>query len=268
VDTALTGGQVKTTHMVSNYPGFKDPQPGFMLMHYMQEQAVAAGVEFRQAVDVTTINLQKKEILIDDYETIHAKKIIIATGSSPKPLGLPGEKEYRGKGISYCATCDAKYYEGKEIILIGGGNSAIEEALFISRFTSKITIVHQFDVLQANKVAQEKIFANKKVSFLFEHEPRAFIKRDNGDMAVVVENIGEAIHWYRNHFACNVLHQDQSWAMLHFGNVQLALVLPEKDPAHGGFVTRQVSDSSPFLTTGGNGIQFPYVEEVELGEAA
>ncbi|MBN2442845.1 MAG: FAD-dependent oxidoreductase [Spirochaetales bacterium] len=189
VDIALTGGQVKTTHMVSNYPGFKEPQPGYMLMHYMQEQAVAAGVEFRQAVDVTSINLQKKEILIDNYETIRAKKIIIATGSSPKPLGLPGEKEYRGKGISYCATCDAKYYEGKEIILIGGGNSAIEEALFIARFASKITIVHQFAVLQANKVAQEKAFANEKINFLFEHEPRAFIKRDNGDMAVVVENL-------------------------------------------------------------------------------
>jgi hypothetical protein len=88
------------------------------------------------------------------------------------------------------------------------------------------------------------------------------------NMAVVVDDIGEAIHWYRNHFACDVRHQDQSWAMLHLGSVQLALILPDHDPAHGGFVTRQVSDSSPFLTSTGKGIQFPYVEDVELDEAA
>jgi thioredoxin reductase (NADPH) len=189
VDISLTGGQVKTTHMVSNYPGFDKPQPGFMLMHYMQEQAVAAGVKFRQAVDITRVDLQEKEVVVDGYETIKAKKMLIATGSSPKPLGLPGEKEYKGKGISYCATCDAKYYEGKEVIVIGGGNSAIEEALFISKFASKITIVHQFDVLQANKAAQEKIFASDKVSFYFEHEPREFKRNDDGTMAVVVENL-------------------------------------------------------------------------------
>jgi thioredoxin reductase (NADPH) len=115
--------------------------------------------------------------------------MLIATGSSPKPLGLPGEKEYKGKGISYCATCDAKYYQDKEVIIIGGGNSAIEEALFISKFASKITIVHQFDVLQANKSAQEKIFANEKVTFYFEHEPREFRRNEDGTMAVVVENL-------------------------------------------------------------------------------
>jgi hypothetical protein len=87
-------------------------------------------------------------------------------------------------------------------------------------------------------------------------------------MALVVDDISEAIYWYRNHFVCDVLHQDQSWAMLHLGNVQLALIRPDQEPAQSGFLTRPVSDSSPFLTSGGNGIHFPYVEDVELGEAA
>ena len=189
IDTALTGGYVSTTHQVSNYPGFIEPQPGFMLAHFMGEQAKSAGIDFRQAVDVTSIDLENKKILIDGVETISAKQIIIATGSSPRPLGIPGEIEYRGNGISYCATCDAKYFQDKEVIVIGGGNSAIEESLFISRFARKITIVHQFAELQANKQAQQDVFDNEKIEILFEHEPREFIKNGNMDMSVLVEDL-------------------------------------------------------------------------------
>ena len=189
VDTALPGGYVATTHQVSNYPGFIEPQQGFMLSHFMSEQAVANGVSFRSAVEVSKIDLINKSIVVDGYETIEARKIIIATGSRPRPLGIPGEKEYAGQGISYCATCDGKYFEGKEIVVIGGGNSSIEESLFLSKFAEKITIVHQFDTLQANKEAQKKIFADKKVNFMLEHEPREFKKYGNMDMGVVVENL-------------------------------------------------------------------------------
>lgn len=188
VDIALPGGQVSTTHLVSNYPGFIEPQPGFMLSHYMSEQAKGAGVEFVTAVDVSEVDLEKKEILVDGFERIRAKKIILATGASPKPLGIKGEREYKGQGVSYCATCDAKYYQGKEVIVIGGGNSAIEESLFITRFASKVTVVHQFAELQANKQAQQKAFDNNKITFVFEHEPREFIKK-NGSMEVVVEDL-------------------------------------------------------------------------------
>ena len=189
IDIALTGGYVSTTHQVSNYPGFIEPQQGIMLAHFMSEQTKGAGVDFRAAVDVTSIDLDKKEILIDGVETIKAKKIIIATGSSPKPLGVPGEKEYGGNGISYCATCDAKYFEGKDVIVIGGGNSAIEESLFIAKFAKSITIIHQFAELQANKQAQEEIFENKTINILFEHEPREFIRNGAMDMSVVVEDL-------------------------------------------------------------------------------
>jgi len=189
VDTALPGGYVATTHMVSNYPGFIEPQNGFMIAHYMSEQAKANGVDFRAAVEVNHVDLNAKTVTIDGYETIKAKKIIIATGSRPRPLGVPGEDTYRGNGISYCATCDAKYFQDKEVVIIGGGNSAIEEALFIAKFASKITIVHQFDELQANKVAQEKAFAEEKISFMFSHEPREFKKYGNMDMAVIAEDL-------------------------------------------------------------------------------
>jgi thioredoxin reductase (NADPH) len=189
VDVALPGGWVTTTHQVSNYPGFVDPVQGFMLSHQMSEHAKAAGVKFRPAVDVTAVDLERREIVIDGFETIRAKKIIIATGSSPRPLGVKGEKEYRGKGISYCATCDAKYYQDKNVIVIGGGNSAIEESLFISRFARKITIVHQFDHLQAHKVLQEKAFANDRIDFVWEHEPREFVKNGSSVNRVVVEEL-------------------------------------------------------------------------------
>ncbi len=189
VDNALPGGWVTTTHQVSNYPGFMEPVAGFMLAHYMSEQAKTAGVDFRSAVDITSVSLKDKKIVIDGFETIGAKKIIVSTGSSPRPLGIKGEKEYRGQGISYCATCDAKYYEGKEVIVIGGGNSALEESVFISRFARHITIVHQFNVFQANRLAQEKVAANEEIDLMLEHEPREFIKTGNWVDRVVVEDL-------------------------------------------------------------------------------
>lgn len=189
VDTALPGGYVSTTHQVSNYPGFIEAQQGFMLSHYMSEQAKANGVEFRAAVEVDSVDLEGRTVSIDGYETIKAKRIVIATGSRPRPLGLPGENEYRGNGISYCATCDAKYFEGKEVVVIGGGNSAVEETLFIAKFAKKITMVHQFDHFQANKVAQDQLKKLDHVEVLFEHEPREFKKYGTMDMGVVVENL-------------------------------------------------------------------------------
>ncbi|MDO8929122.1 MAG: FAD-dependent oxidoreductase [Bacteroidota bacterium] len=188
IDIALPGGYVSTTHMVSNYPGFIDPQPGYLLGHNMSEQTKQCGTTYKVAVDVTKVDLQKKEITIDNQETIRAKRIVVATGTSPNKMGIPGEVEYRGKGISYCATCDAKYFGDKEVIVVGGGNSAIEEADFIAKFASKITIIHQFDQLQANKTAQEKAFSNPKISFLLSHEPRA-IKKDGDKMIVEVEDM-------------------------------------------------------------------------------
>ncbi|HAH25384.1 MAG TPA: thioredoxin-disulfide reductase [Prolixibacteraceae bacterium] len=188
VDIALPGGQVATTHEVSNYPGFIEPQAGYMLSHNMSEQTKSCGTAYKVAVDITNVDLEKKEIIIDEHETIKAKKIIIATGTSPNATGAAGERELKGKGISYCATCDAKYFGDKEVVVIGGGNSAIEESDFIARFATKVTIVHQFDKFTANKKAQEKIFANPKISTLFHHEPRSF-KREGDKMITELEDL-------------------------------------------------------------------------------
>ena len=188
IDPALPGGYMGITHQVSNYPGYEQPLPGYMLAHYMSEQAKHTGIDFRVAVDITSVDLVKKEIVIDAFDTIKAKKIIIGTGTSPNTMNAPGENEYKGKGISYCATCDAKYFVDKDVTVIGGGNSAVEEALFITKFAKKVTMVHQFDKLTANQTAIEHLQANDKISVLYEHEPRKFEKRD-GKMIATLENL-------------------------------------------------------------------------------
>lgn len=188
IDPALPGGYMGITHQVSNYPGFEQPQNGYMLAHFMSEQAKHSGIDFKVAVDVTSVDLVKKEIVIDEVETIRAKKIIIGTGTSPNTMNAPGEKEYKGRGISYCATCDAKYFVDKDVTVIGGGNSAVEEALFITKFARKVTMVHQFDALTANQTAIDHLKANEKISVLYSHEPRRFEKR--GDkMVATLENL-------------------------------------------------------------------------------
>jgi thioredoxin reductase (NADPH) len=188
IDIALPGGQVSTTHEVSNYPGFIEPQAGYLLSHNMSEQTKLCGTVYKVAVDITKVDLAKKEVVIDEFETIRAKKIVIATGTTPNSTGASGEKALKGKGISYCATCDAKFFDNKEVVVIGGGNSAVEESDFISRFASKVTIVHQFEKFTANKKAQEKLFANPKMNFIFNSEPRVFDK-DGDKMVTEIENL-------------------------------------------------------------------------------
>lgn len=188
IDIALPGGQVATTHEVSNYPGFIQPQAGYMLSHQMSEQTKLCGTAYKVAVDITRVDLEKKEVVIDEYETVRAKKIVIATGTRPNSTGASGERELKGNGISYCATCDAKYFDNKEVVVIGGGNSAVEESDYISRFASRITMVHQFDKFTANRKAQEKLLSNGKINTLFEHEPRSFTKA--GDKIITeIENL-------------------------------------------------------------------------------
>jgi len=187
IDQSMPGGQISITHKVSNYPGFIEPVQGFMLSHYMSEQARATGVEFKSAVDVSSINLKEKYIIVDGVETVHFNYLIVATGSSPRLMKVPGELKYKGQGISYCATCDAKYFQDKEVIIIGGGNSAIEETEFISKFASKITIITHGDALRANKEAQSQVLNNPKVTVRYNSEPKEFIKNED-KMSVVIEN--------------------------------------------------------------------------------
>ncbi len=192
-DQNLVGGQVKITHQMSNYPGTGGPMSGMELMDKMDWQARGAGAEIIAAVDITGLELSENgglhTVRIDDDIIIRSPVVILGMGSEPRSLNVKGEKELKGKGLSYCATCDGKYYDGQEVIVIGGGNSAVEESMFLTKFATKVTVVHQFDTLQANKTAQEEAFANPKINFIFSHEPRGFEKTPDGKMKVTVEDL-------------------------------------------------------------------------------
>jgi len=189
IDQSSAGGQVKTTHQVANYPGFVEPVPGYQLAGNMRKQAERFGTKFELAAEIIGVNLegQEKTVKIDD-DIYKSHNIIIATGSSPRLLNVPGEREFKGSGISYCATCDGEFYKDKDIIVVGGGNSAMEESLLLLQYVKSITVIHQFDVLQAEKITADKMLNNQKVNILWSHEPRSFIKNDD-KMILLAENL-------------------------------------------------------------------------------
>ncbi len=188
IDQALYGGNVAITHSVSNYPGFSEPVNGYMLAHHINEQAKKTGVDFRYASDVNEIDLYSKTIRINNYETIKSDYIILATGTSPNLLGIPGEIENRGKGVSYCATCDGKYYQDMDIAVIGGGNSAVEEALFLTKFARTVTIIHRRKDFRANKEALELMYNNPKIRLLLDHEVKSIHKKGTNDINLQLFN--------------------------------------------------------------------------------
>ena len=176
LDESLPGGQVKTTHKVSNYPGFPEDVKGADLAAAFAAQAARFGAEVRRSVEITEHDLAAtpKRLVLDEEETVEARAVIVATGARPRPLGVPGEDLFKGRGISFCATCDGAYFEGKDIHVIGGGNSAVEESLFLTQFARSVTIVHQFMELQAEPASVQEALANPKIRVLLGHEPRAF----------------------------------------------------------------------------------------------
>jgi len=190
IDESSAGGQVKTTHQVANYPGFVEPIAGHELAGNMRKQAEKYGTKFKLAADITALNLsdQEKWVELDNKDKHTAEFVIIATGSSPRLLNIPGEKDYKGSGVSYCATCDGEFYKDKDVFVIGGGNSAMEESLLLLQFVKSITVIHQFDKLQAEKITADKVTTNPKVNILWSHEPRAFYKKEN-KMIVEAENL-------------------------------------------------------------------------------
>jgi len=162
------GGQAALTFTIENYPGFPDGVGGTELGDLFQKQAEKFGarVEFDS---VTSVDLKTRPFLLKTYNReILAKSIIIATGASSIHLGVPGEEELTGRGVSYCATCDGWFYRGKEVIVVGGGDSALEEAIFLTRYASKVTIVHRRDELRAGAILQTRAQENPKVQFMFD----------------------------------------------------------------------------------------------------
>ena len=164
------GGQLTTTTEVENYPGFTEVQ-GPDLMTRMQEHAAAMGCEIVGDI-ITDLDVSRRPFTAkgDSGTTYTADAVILATGARAKWLGLESEEAFKGFGVSACATCDGFFYRGEEIVLVGGGNTAVEEALFLTKFASKVTLIHRRDELRAEKILQERLFKNPKIVPLWFHE--------------------------------------------------------------------------------------------------
>ena len=164
------GGQLTITTDVDNYPGYENTIQGPWLMDQMEKQALSVGTKLVNGT-VIKCDLTTKPIKLelDNGESYFSDACIIATGASARWLNLPSEKKYRGFGVSACATCDGFFYKNKEVIVVGGGNTAVEEALFLTNFASKVTLVHRRSELRAEKILQERLFKNNKINIIWDH---------------------------------------------------------------------------------------------------
>jgi thioredoxin reductase (NADPH) len=183
------GGQLMLTTMVENFPGHREGILGPELMAEMRAQSEKFGAEIIQG-DVTSVDLCAQPIVVRTAEGEHtARTIIIATGASAKLLGLPAERQLMGHGVSTCATCDGYFFRGQDIAVVGGGDSAMEEAVFLTRFADKVTLVHRRDTLRASKIMQDKARANPKIAWLLDTEVDDIQDGGSGEVkAMVVRN--------------------------------------------------------------------------------
>jgi thioredoxin reductase (NADPH) len=163
------GGQMTITSDVENYPGFAEPIQGPWLMDQMRAQAEHVGAEMMTDT-IVEVDFQSspKKCVGDSGDVYLADAVIIATGAQARWLGLPSEQKYKGLGVSACATCDGFFYRGKEVLLVGGGNSAVEEALFLTNFATKVTVIHRRDSFRAEKIMQDRLFAHPKISVIWD----------------------------------------------------------------------------------------------------
>jgi len=168
VEGLAAGGQLMNTTDVENYPGFPDGIMGPEMMELFKKQAARFGTTF-VAGDADEVDLSSRPftVRVGDDE-LRCNALIVSTGASPRYLGVPGEQEYAGKGVSYCATCDGFFFREKPIVVVGGGDSAVEEALFLSRYGTKVTLVHRRDELRASKIMADRARANEKIEFAWD----------------------------------------------------------------------------------------------------
>lgn len=182
LEKGVPGGQVMNTDWIDNYPGFPEGISGVDLAEKMVAQAARFDLETRSGAEVVSADLigPEKKIVLADTTSLTSQSIILATGARPNKLNVPGEFELAGKGVSYCATCDGPFFKDTEIAVVGGGNTAIQEAIYLTRFASKVTVIHRRDELRATKIVQEQAFANSKIEFAWNSE----VSRIEGDKGV------------------------------------------------------------------------------------
>ena len=189
------GGQVLMTDWVENYPGFPDGISGFELMDKMRRQAEKFGLDIK-STEVSRLDvLKEKQILATDNGNLESKAIILACGATPQRLGIEGESLLTGKGVSYCATCDGPFYREQEVAVIGGGDTAVEEALFLTKFASKIYLVHRRDKLRATKLLQERAWSEEKIEIIWDSIPKRIVG-EAGVEGIDLKNVktGEESH--------------------------------------------------------------------------
>jgi len=183
------GGQLMITTEVENYPGFENVIEGPFLMEQMKKQAEHVGTtmvtDYIKEVDLTS---RPFKAIGDSGITYTGDTMVIATGAKARWLGLDSEQTYQGRGVSACATCDGFFFKGKEVAIIGGGNSAVEEAIFLTNFCSKVTLIHRRDTLRAEKIMQDRLFANDKMEFLWDSEVEEFLGDDSGLTGLKIKN--------------------------------------------------------------------------------
>ena len=181
IEKGATGGQVLVTDWVDNYPGFVDGISGFELMEKMNAHAERFGLEKRFA-NVASLDLSGpvKTVRLEDATVLTAQSVILCTGARPSRLEVPGERELAGQGVSYCATCDGPFYRDQEIAVVGGGNTAIQEALHLTKFARKVTVIHRRDQLRATKILQEKALANDRIHFLWNARVTEILGNEQG----------------------------------------------------------------------------------------
>ena len=174
------GGQLTITTDVENYPGYEDPIQGPWLMEQMQKQAVHVGTEIiNSQVTEVFLNEKIKKLNLDNGTTLNTKTVIISTGAQARWLGLDNEAKFQGHGLSACATCDGFFFKDREVAVIGGGNSAAEEALFLTKFATKVYLVHRRDKLRAEKILQDRLKQNSKIEFIWNSEVTKFNGNDD-----------------------------------------------------------------------------------------
>ncbi|MDI1226592.1 MAG: thioredoxin-disulfide reductase [bacterium] len=183
------GGQMTVTSDVENYPGFAAPINGPWLMDQMKLQAEHVGTEMITDTIVSIdLNSNPKKAIGDSGDVYLADAVIIATGAQAKWLGIPSEETFKGKGVSACATCDGFFYKNKEVVVVGGGNSAVEEALFLTNFATKVTVIHRRDSFRAEKIMQDRLFNHPKINVIWDSEVSE-VTGDTGVTGVKVKNV-------------------------------------------------------------------------------